>query len=78
MRENKSSPESVYKAFAEYYDAYVAGFEADLEIYLRLLKPGLKVLEIGCGILLFIQKIFKMNLFHLRILQGIKAMSLKM
>ncbi|MDD2212921.1 MAG: hypothetical protein PHV56_08210 [Clostridia bacterium] len=33
MRENKSSPEFVYKAFAEYYDAYVAGFEADFEIY---------------------------------------------
>jgi SAM-dependent methyltransferase len=49
VRENKSSPESVYKAFAEYYDAYVAGFEADFEIYLRLLKPGLTVLEIGCG-----------------------------
>ncbi|GEM_PF-681294 len=49
MREDKSSPEFVYKAFAEYYDAYVAGFEADFEVYLRLIKPGLKVLEIGCG-----------------------------
>ena len=49
MREDKPSPEFVYKAFAEYYDAYVAGFEADFEVYLRLIKPGLKVLEIGCG-----------------------------
>jgi len=49
VREDKPSPEFVYKAFAEYYDAYVAGFEADFEVYLRLIKPGLKVLEIGCG-----------------------------
>lgn len=49
MREDKSSPESVYQAFAAYYDAYVAGFEADFAVYLRLTKPGLKVLEIGCG-----------------------------
>jgi ubiquinone/menaquinone biosynthesis C-methylase UbiE len=49
MKEDKSNPELVYKAFAEYYDAYVADFEADFEIYLRMIKPGLKVLEIGCG-----------------------------
>ena len=31
MRENKSSPESVYKAFAAYYDAYDSALFHQLE-----------------------------------------------
>lgn len=41
--------DDAYAKFARYYDAYVEGFQADIEMYRHFLRPGMKVLEIGCG-----------------------------
>jgi len=43
------SPTGVYRSFASYYDAYVGDFRGDFNIYLSLLHPGARPLEIGCG-----------------------------
>lgn len=43
------SPAGVYRSFASYYDAYVGDFRGDFNIYLGLLQPGARPLEIGCG-----------------------------
>lgn len=39
----------VYRNFASYYDAYVGDFAGDFAIYLNLLHPDARVLEVGCG-----------------------------
>ncbi|HWP96891.1 MAG TPA: methyltransferase [Syntrophomonadaceae bacterium] len=41
--------DEIYAKFARYYDTYVEGFQADIGMYMHFLRPGLRVLEIGCG-----------------------------
>lgn len=49
MSENMADPVGVYQSFAGYYDAYVGDFQGDFPIYLSLLHPRARVLEVGCG-----------------------------
>jgi len=49
MPRNMASPVGVYRSFASYYDAYVGDFRGDFDLYLSLLHPGARALEIGCG-----------------------------
>jgi len=49
MAADNTSPAEVYRSFASYYDAYVGDFRGDFNIYLSLLYPGARPLEIGCG-----------------------------
>lgn len=49
MSEEMAQPVQVYSSFASYYDAYVGDFQGDFEIYLSLLEPQDRPLEIGCG-----------------------------
>ncbi|MGE5391606.1 MAG: class I SAM-dependent methyltransferase [Deltaproteobacteria bacterium] len=49
MPEQVVGPAGVYRSFASYYDAYVGDFQGDFDIYLSLLYPRARLLEIGCG-----------------------------
>lgn len=40
---------STYKDFASLYDMYVAGFSADLPLYLNFCDGNHRILELGCG-----------------------------
>jgi 2-polyprenyl-3-methyl-5-hydroxy-6-metoxy-1,4-benzoquinol methylase len=49
-----TEPEVVFtplcpKRYREFYDIELAGFSDDLKFYLSSLKPGMKVLDVGCG-----------------------------
>jgi ubiquinone/menaquinone biosynthesis C-methylase UbiE len=44
-----NTPTNTYKLFADYYDLYVGGFNADLEFYISLCENTDNILEIGCG-----------------------------
>ena len=43
------SSQEIYRKFAQYYDAYVGSFDADLRLYKSLCCSAQNILEIGCG-----------------------------